>query len=188
MPSLRLDNGLHDDTDPYVCFRRRETKPVRKTRRTDQQSLEKLRKLRAELETARSLLEMVTRREKLRKESLVTEHSIFNQRCMLREMQQQLGIKDEFDLFPVKKKRKSESHSGYGIATIVELISKHLFNSCYLLFHSATIKIPINKLKRDIYDTEKKSAAEVAIEAEVARRRERNIGFEDVTDVSQRQE
>lgn len=158
VPSLRLDNGLHDDTDPYVCFRRRETKPVRKTRRTDQQSLEKLRKLRAELETARSLLEMVTRREKLRKESLVTEHSIFNQRCMLREMQQQLGIKDEFDLFPVKKKRKSESHSG------------------------ATIKIPINKLKRDIYDTEKKSAAEVAIEAEVARRRERNIGFEDVTD------
>jgi hypothetical protein len=117
VPSLRIDEALRDDADPYVCFRRRETKPVRKTRRTDQQSLEKLRKLRAELETARSLLEMVTRREKLRKESLLTEHSIFNQRCMLREMQQQLGIKDEFDLFPVKKKRKSESHSGYVVAT-----------------------------------------------------------------------
>jgi hypothetical protein len=51
----------------------------------------------------------------------------------------------------------------------------------------ATIKIPINKLKRDIYDTDKKSAAEVAIEAEVARRRERNVGFEDVTDVSREQ-
>lgn len=113
IPSLKMDEGLRDDTDPYVCFRRRETKPVRKTRRTDQQSLEKLRKLRAELETARSLLEMVTRREKLRKESLLMEHSIFNQRCMLREMQQLLGIKDEYDLFPVKKKRKSEVYSGY---------------------------------------------------------------------------
>ncbi|GAB5585412.1 Enhancer of polycomb-like protein 1 [Umbelopsis nana] len=158
IPSLKIDEGLRDDTDPYVCFRRRETKPVRKTRRTDQQSLEKLRKLRAELETARSLLEMVTRREKLRKESLLMEHSIFNQRCMLREMQQLLGIKDEYDLFPVKKKRKSEVYSG------------------------ARIKIPINKLKRDSYDADKKSAAQAAIDTEVARRRERNLGFEDVTD------
>jgi hypothetical protein len=121
IPSLKFDEGLRDDTDPYVCFRRRETKAVRKTRRTDQQSMEKLRKLRAELETARSLLEMVTRREKLRKESLLMEHSIFNQRCMLREMQQQLGIKDEYDLFPVKKKRKSEVYSGYVLLFILEI-------------------------------------------------------------------
>jgi hypothetical protein len=121
IPSLKFDESLRDDTDPYVCFRRRETKAVRKTRRTDQQSMEKLRKLRAELETARSLLEMVTRREKLRKESLLMEHSIFNQRCMLREMQQQLGIKDEYDLFPVKKKRKSEVYSGYVLLFILEI-------------------------------------------------------------------
>jgi hypothetical protein len=108
-----MDESLRDDSDPYVCFRRRETKPVRKTRRTDQQSMEKLRKLRAELETARSLLEMVTRREKLRKESLLVEHGIFNQRCLLREMQQQLDIKDEQDLFPIKKKRKTEAYSRY---------------------------------------------------------------------------
>ncbi|KAI9289568.1 enhancer of polycomb-like-domain-containing protein [Umbelopsis sp. AD052] len=158
IPSVKMDEALRDDSDPYVCFRRRETKAVRKTRRTDQQSMEKLRKLRAELETARSLLEMVTRREKLRKESLLMEHSIFNQRCMLREMQQQLDIKDEQDLFPIKKKRKTEAYS------------------------STRIKIPINKLKRDVYDADKKSAAQAAIDAEVARRRERNLGFEDVTD------
>jgi hypothetical protein len=118
VPDLKMDEALRDDNDPYVCFRRRETKPVRKTRRTDQQSMEKLRKLRAELETARSLLEMVTRREKLRKESLLMEHSIFNQRCMLREMQQQLDIKDDQDLFPIKKKRKTEAYSGYTQALI----------------------------------------------------------------------
>lgn len=184
-----MDEALRDDSDPYVCFRRRETKPVRKTRRTDQQSMEKLRKLRAELETARSLLEMVTRREKLRKESLLMEHSILNQRCLLREMQQQLDIKDEHDLFPIKKKRKTEAYSGYAQAlqflylaqfTWTCIINRH---SLFFFNYSTRIKIPINKLKRDAYDADKKSAAQAAIDAEVARRRERNLGFEDVTDV-----
>ncbi|KAJ2956067.1 hypothetical protein NQZ79_g8040 [Umbelopsis isabellina] len=160
-PILKFDEtGLRSDTDPYVCFRRRETKPVRKTRRTDQQSLEKLRKLRAEMETARNLLEMVLRREKMRKESLAIEHTIFDKKCMLREMQRQLGIKEDEDLLFSKKKRKMSTESGSG----------------------ATIKIPLNKLKRDGFDRHEKSAAQIAIEAEVAKRKEEDSGFEDVTD------
>lgn len=88
---------LRNEADPYVCFRRRESKPIRKTRRTDQQSIEKLRKLRLEMESARSLLEMVSRREKVRKESLVLEHMIFDQRCKVREYRRSLGIKDDDD-------------------------------------------------------------------------------------------
>ncbi|KAM3586876.1 Enhancer of polycomb-like protein 1, variant 2 [Umbelopsis sp. WA50703] len=160
-PTLKFDEtGLRSDSDPYVCFRRRETRPVRKTRRTDQQSLEKLRKLRAEMETARNLLEMVLRREKMRKESLAIEHTIFDKKCMLREMQRQLGIKEDEDLLFSKKKRKMSTESGSG----------------------ATIKIPLNKLKRDGFDRHEKSAAQLAIEAEVAKRKEEDSGFEDVTD------
>jgi hypothetical protein len=88
---------LRNEADPYVCFRRRESKPIRKTRRTDQQSIEKLRKLRIEMESARSLLEMVSRREKVRKESLILEHMIFDQRCKVREFKRNLGIKDDDD-------------------------------------------------------------------------------------------
>lgn len=118
-PSLRFDEtGIRNDTDPYVCFRRRETKPVRKTRRTDQQSLEKLRKLRAEMETARNLLEMVLRREKMRKESLALEHTIFDKKCILRDMQRQLGIKEDEDLLFSKKKRKMSTESGSGLVDI----------------------------------------------------------------------
>jgi hypothetical protein len=62
-----------------------------------------------------------------------------------------------------------------GLALLTDLII--FFN------YSTRIKIPINKLKRDVYDADKKSAAQAAIDAEVARRRERNLGFEDVTDV-----
>lgn len=198
--SLRFDEtGLRNDTDPYVCFRRRETKPVRKTRRTDQQSLEKLRKLRAEMETARNLLEMVLRREKMRKESLALEHTVFDKKCVLRDMQRQLGIKEDEDLLFSKKKRKMSTESGSGLVykfnylTIVCVTlflnlltlrlsffsSPQIKNSC-----RATIKIPLNKLKRDGFDRHEKSAAQLAIEAELAKRKEEDSGFEDVTDVS----
>lgn len=102
--------------DPYVCFRRRETKSVRKTRRTDQQSLERLRKLRSEMEMARNLLEMVLRREKIRKESLVIEHNTFEKRSLLQEYQRILGIKEDDDLLPLipKKKHKSSAETSSG--------------------------------------------------------------------------
>lgn len=98
---------VRNEADPYLCFRRRESKPIRKTRRTDQQSIEKLRKLRMEMESARSLLEMVSRREKVRKESLVHEHMIFDQRTKVREQKRILGIKDEDDDLQHQKVRLS---------------------------------------------------------------------------------
>lgn len=108
IPELKYEEVSKNEVDPYVCFRRRETKPVRKTRRTDQQSLERLRKLRTEMEMARNLLEMVLRREKIRKEGMVLEHTVFDKKCKLREYQKTLGIKEDEDLLlPSKKKRKT---------------------------------------------------------------------------------
>lgn len=112
IPELQLEDLVKNDVDPYVCFRRRETKSVRKTRRSDQQSLERLRKLRSEMETARNLLEMVLRREKNRKESIIQEHTIFEKRCQIRQYQRQLGIKDEEALMPVKKKSRTSLDQG----------------------------------------------------------------------------
>lgn len=113
IPQLRFDDTLRNESDPYICFRRRETKPLRKTRRTDAQSLEKLRRLRQEMEQARNLLEMVSRREKIRKESLILEHLVFDQKCTVRDMQRKLGIKDDDELLaPPKKKKKSLSEAG----------------------------------------------------------------------------
>lgn len=104
-PQLKFEEVMRNETDPYLCFRRRESKPIRKTRRTDQQSIEKLRKLRMEMESARSLHEMVSRREKVRRESLVLEHLIFDQRCKVREYKRNLGIKDEDDEIQHQKVR-----------------------------------------------------------------------------------
>ncbi|KAI8393952.1 enhancer of polycomb-like-domain-containing protein [Radiomyces spectabilis] len=162
IPTLQSEDILKNEIDPYVCFRRRETKPVRKTRRTDQQSLERLRKLRTEMEMARNLLEMVLRREKIRKEGLVLEHTVFDKKCKFREYQRQLGIKEEEDLLPVvKKKRKTPMEGGLS---------------------GATIKIPLNKLRRDGFQTQDKSPIQLAIDAELARRKEQDLHFEDITE------
>ena len=79
-----------DDGDPYVCFRRREVRQVRKTRGRDAQSVEKLRKLRRELEEARQLVAMVKSREITRREQLVLERQLFEQRSSLRQVKRNL--------------------------------------------------------------------------------------------------
>ncbi|KAL9623346.1 MAG: hypothetical protein Q9160_002453 [Pyrenula sp. 1 TL-2023] len=98
-----------DDTDPYVCFRRREVRQVRKTRGRDAQSAEKLRRLRKELEDARQLVVMVKQRELARKEQLGVDRLLFKQRAEVKDAKRKLGIKgDDEDLVNQKPKKKQE--------------------------------------------------------------------------------
>ncbi len=59
------------------------------------QSLQKLRQLRSELESVRGILEMVAKREKIRKEAILLEQGIFEQRALVRDLRQQAGIPNE---------------------------------------------------------------------------------------------
>ncbi|KAJ1926731.1 Enhancer of polycomb-like protein 1 [Tieghemiomyces parasiticus] len=119
MPTLKFDEvgrlpgtttTAANDADPYVCFRRREVKPLRKTRRTDAHSMEKLKRLQAELETARGILEMVSRREKMRKESLVLEQIVFQQKCTVLQQRRALNVpRDENDdLFGSRRRTRKQ--------------------------------------------------------------------------------
>lgn len=83
-----------DDSDPYVCFRRREVRQVRKTRGRDAQSVEKLKKLRIELESARNLVQLVKAREVEKKELLGAERRLFEQRTELRKLKR--GLPDPY--------------------------------------------------------------------------------------------
>ncbi|KAL2002521.1 hypothetical protein VTN02DRAFT_6608 [Thermoascus thermophilus] len=107
-PTLKFETGQDtDDGDPYVCFRRREVRQIRKTRGRDAQSAEKLRRLRKELEDARQLVALVRQRELARKEMLAMERQIFLQRSEVKEMKRKLGIKDDDeDLINQKPKKK----------------------------------------------------------------------------------
>jgi enhancer of polycomb-like protein len=114
MPSLKFERNVEsDDSDPYVCFRRREVRQARKTRGRDAQITEKLRKLRQELEQARHLLHLTKQRELGRKDQLLLDRRIFDQRAAVKEARRNLGIKeDDQDLInqrPVERAPKADS-------------------------------------------------------------------------------
>lgn len=97
MPMLKFERnqGSEEDSDPYICFRRREIRQTRKTRGRDAQITEKLKKLRLELEQARQLMATVKQREILRRDQLQLEKSVFLKRCDVKETKRNLGIKDD---------------------------------------------------------------------------------------------
>lgn len=103
---LKFEDSDKDDGDPYVCFRRREVRQVRKTRRTDTLSSEKLRKLLSEMESAKRLMEMVAHRETMRKEALQLEIDIFDSRCKMKSLKRTLNIKGDDEDLVTHKKRK----------------------------------------------------------------------------------
>ena len=96
MPTIKvrvLDTASEaDDADPYVCFRRREVRQTRKTRGRDAQVVEKLKKLRLELEQARQVVNLVVQREQLNKENLEISRKVFEQRRQLKEVKATKGI------------------------------------------------------------------------------------------------
>jgi enhancer of polycomb-like protein len=110
MPSLKFERNVEtDDADPFVCFRRREVRQVRKTRGRDAQVQDKLKRLRTELEQARQLMHFVKQREIHRQQQLRLEKEIFEQRAQLKESKRNLGLKgDDEDLInqkPIPKPR-----------------------------------------------------------------------------------
>ena len=111
MPSIKvrvLDTSTEaDDADPYVCFRRREVRQTRKTRGRDAQVVEKLKKLRIELEQARQLVQAVVRREDLHKEDLEVSRKVFEERRKLKDVKvtkQIIGEKGEDEELLVNQK------------------------------------------------------------------------------------
>jgi enhancer of polycomb-like protein len=114
MPVLKFETNLEtDDSDPYVCFRRREVRQVRKTRGRDAQVTEKLKKLRKDLEDARHLMSLVKRREVMIRDQLAIDRQIFEQRTAVKEIKRKLGIKgDDEELLINQKVMISEAEVG----------------------------------------------------------------------------
>lgn len=97
-PSLKIElNPEKDDGDPYVCFRRRDVRQTRKTRARDTQSVEKLRRLRKEVEEGRALIGASKQRELSKRDFVNLGRAIFEQRGKVKEAKVRLGIKTDDD-------------------------------------------------------------------------------------------
>lgn len=99
-PSLKFETGREsDDSDPYVCFRRREIRQVRKTRARDNQSVATILKMKEEIMTAKRIAALHRQKQIATKENMVMARQLFEQRRKIKEVKRKLGIKgDDEDL------------------------------------------------------------------------------------------
>lgn len=90
VPSLNFDES--NENDPYVCFRRREVKSTRKTRKTGNLQLEKLVRLRSELHQASKLLLLVAQRERVKEMQVKQSREGWAQACELMDIRKTWSI------------------------------------------------------------------------------------------------
>ncbi|QFZ28750.1 putative enhancer of polycomb-like protein [Clavispora lusitaniae] len=109
-PTLKFEdpnaNEKDNDNDPYICFRRREFRQARKTRRADNLGAERIRLLQKSLKQARELVLSVSKREILKLETWETDFQIFKLRCETKNVKRAVGIKgDDYLFYPHKRKK-----------------------------------------------------------------------------------
>ena len=96
-PTLKFEdpnsNEKENDNDPYICFRRREFRQARKTRRADTIGAERIRLMQKSLHRARDLIMSVSEREILKLDNFQAEHELFKARCATKACKRELNIK-----------------------------------------------------------------------------------------------
>ncbi|OBA23615.1 hypothetical protein METBIDRAFT_76605 [Metschnikowia bicuspidata var. bicuspidata NRRL YB-4993] len=109
-PTLKFEdpnaNEKDNDNDPYVCFRRREFRQARKTRRADNLGAERIRMLQKSLKRAREIIFSVCKREILKLENWEADHEIFRLRTEAKGVKRLVGIKGDDHLFYPHKRKK----------------------------------------------------------------------------------
>lgn len=203
VPFLNFDET--NDNDPYVCFRRREVKTMRKTRKTDALHIEKLVRLRSELEHAVSLLSLVAQRERTKRVSLAQQRSCWEAARELLDVKRIWGIAgpmqglEDDELISGERREESAGGSVNGAAPKKKRKTEE---------GMATIKIPARKARPSdgepgsatVSSTapgallsagglgsailERVQAVQAYIERECMRKSEADLGWEEGSDVS----
>ena len=125
-PTLKFETHQEtDDTDPYVCFRRREARQTRKTRARDTKVTETLKRLRRELEDGRQLILLAYEREMSKRELLHMDRAVFEERARLKHVKTKLKIKEPDDDL-INQKVCFPSHSQFRplMLTLCKIASK----------------------------------------------------------------
>jgi enhancer of polycomb-like protein len=180
LKTLKIDAAQEaDDSDPYVCFRRREVRQVRKTRGRDAQVADKLKKLRKELEDARQLLHFVHRRELCRQKDLALSKQIFEQRASVRELKRTLNIEGPEDdelLLTQRSPKKRPMDAPFSSTRPPQQIKLNRGDSMANAQETETIIL----LRQKLEDRERKIAEEV--NRQIAQLERYNANFVDNTE------
>lgn len=200
VPQLNFDES--NENDPYVCFRRREVKSARKTRKTDNLQLEKLVRLESEMRQATALMLMVAQRERFKEQQVVKARSCFTQAQELMALKSKWAIlgpnkghDDEKLIFSIqpdptapvavtattqhaqlKKKRKADEAS---TSTTLKIRRPKASEADQAVSKSSADTVP-NVSNSAILD--RIHAVQTFIERECAARQQADAGMEDLTD------
>lgn len=109
-PTLKFEdpnaNEKDNDNDPYICFRRREFRQARKTRRADNLGIEKIRLLQKSLHRARDIMFNVSQREIMKLQQYQSEFKVFKLRCEAKTLKRNQNVLGDDHLFYPHKKKK----------------------------------------------------------------------------------
>ncbi|KAH9457122.1 hypothetical protein MJO29_011115 [Puccinia striiformis f. sp. tritici] len=175
MPAVDFDET--NESNPYVCFRRRETKMTRKTRRTDTQNMDRLVRLRNDLYKAQELLNTVLARERTKREAVELEKAIFEGRCLIREMKRSLNEADGDEELLVSKKEKKRKREQSGNGTLKSPLRNTAGPSL-----SGPASAGAFVLEDVQYYRDQARASTKLMERDYNRCREEQNGWEDLTD------
>lgn len=205
-PSLKFSGD--DDNDPYVCYRQRQFRQQRKTRRADIQSSERLVKLYMELKATKELCFLVAEREKLRMEALEAEREIFNLRCQVKAVKRELGITDSDEDLILHKKKKPVPPPPQPVTAQVEVVKDEKQKKALSKIGNNAnvektklvdpvdapqqfqpyVKLPPSKIPdmdletvEKILNTKQDSMAKY-VEEKLKKRKQRDVGFTNLTD------
>lgn len=207
-PSLKFEdpnaNEKDNDNDPYVCFRRREFRQARKTRRADTLGAERIRLLQKSVHRARDLIMSVCKRELMKLDTYESEHRIFQLRSEAKNLKRVMGVKgDDHLFFPHKRKkvikpkevveddrdkkrekRAREAREAAGVSQREKIVSQEVANSSTQPY----IKLPPSKIPdMDLVTVllvlkEKNETIKRAVTEKLRKRKEQDRGFINATD------
>lgn len=198
VPQLNFDES--NENDPYVCFRRREVKSARKTRKTDTLQLEKLVRLESEMKQATALMLMVAQRERIKEQQVSRARSCWTQAQAL------IALKSKWSILGPNKGQDDENlifsvQPDPTAPVAVAVQNPHLKKKRKVdeASTSTTVKIrrpktgetdpAVHKTSSDTASTTSNSvildrinSVQTFIERECAARQQADAGMEDLTD------
>ncbi|XP_037091695.1 enhancer of polycomb homolog 1-like [Pollicipes pollicipes] len=156
IPAVKTEKtaGLAHTNNPYIAFRRRlEKMQTRKNRKNDEASYEKMLKLRRDLSRAVTILEMVKRREKMKKEHLHLTVEIFEKRYSIGDYSGQVLT----DVSSGGHKAAAPVSASASTSSAPPVTSRPAYSPLYLNQHQWATKVKIRTTQDDHSQKEKRS-------------------------------
>jgi enhancer of polycomb-like protein len=188
IPDINLDEA--EDGSVYVCFRRREVKAVRKTRRMEITSVEKLTRLNIEFEIALELVDKIVEREEVKREICAHDAHIWGHRnCMIAVTNKFPNLRSpEDDKYLIDKEKIKRKPLGVDTTNILR-IPRGGLPSAGALFSAGGLRTSLlHEEEQDlgqaiVHPRERYEQIQKLIEGDLHTKNEAMYGMEDHTDV-----